>query len=76
MFVYKRGFHNMNNNLNTLLKVSPILAVIFILFGVVMAILGIIDQKINLVLTSIFLILQSIIILLITRYFAQLWQKR
>jgi hypothetical protein len=65
----------MNKRLERLMKVTPFLSVLFILFGLIMGILSLIEHNLKLFTSSLFLIAQSIMLLSMRITYRKMWKR-
>lgn len=65
----------MNKRLERLMKIAPILSVLFILIGVIMGILSESDHSRKLLTSSVLLIMQSVLLLTYVKMFREIWGK-
>jgi hypothetical protein len=65
----------MNKTLERLIKISPFLSVLFILFGLIMVILSVFDHNVKLLTSSLILIVQSVLLVTYSKMFRKIWGK-
>jgi hypothetical protein len=65
----------MNKTLERLIKISPLLSVLFILFGLIIVILSVFDNNVKLLTSSLILIVQSVLLVTYSKMFRKIWGK-